>query len=454
MSKAFRVSALLVRDSTGRPLRLQSGPGALTDDRGVYRIYGLQSGSYLVSVNGGQFYASNYAYGGEVPVYYPSGTRDSAAEVPVAAGQEVTGVDIRYRGERGHAISGTITGVTESDPSAGGGVSVSLIDPASGAVQSSSFIPPRENSRAFALYGVPDGEYQLIAQVNIAGEGSAASSPRRVAVRGADVTGIQLALTPLGSIKGRITLETLPDDERKSVCKELRTLSLEEAMVVVRRDGKADKDRSGTVLFSGGDGSPSEKGEFVVHRLVAGRYFVGADLPEEWFVRGVTAKGAPGKPPIDASRDGLAVVAGQPIVGLSIEVSEGAAGLRGKVVGASGTASAGSKRRVHLVPAEPEAADNALRFYEALVDNDGAFSLLNLAPGRYFALARDIGDDEWTDRIPRRAAWDSTTRAALRREAQAANTLIELQRCQRIADFAVKYSPAASPRKPGLRSAS
>jgi hypothetical protein len=451
---AARVFAILVRDSNGRPLRSQGGLSGATDDRGVYRIYGLQSGSYLVSVNGGTFYSPTYAYGGDVPVYHPAGTRDAAAEVAVLTGQEVTGIDIRYRGDRGHAISGTLTGVTEPDPSSGGGISISLIDSSSSALQASTFISARENTRSFAIYGVPDGDYQLIAQFTIAGEGSSASQPRRVVVKGADVTGIQLSLMPLGSITGRLTLESLPESERKSDCKDLRPAFPEEAIVTVRRDQKAEKDRHSDLIFTGGDGAANEKGEFVVHRLVAGRYHIGADLPEEWFVRRITTAGvAPAKLPIDVSKDGLAIVAGQRPGALSIEVSEGAAGLRGKVVSASGKTSSNTKRRVHLVPAEPESADNAPRFYEALVDNDGAFNLMNLAPGSYFVLARAIADDEWNDRIPRRASWDLSSRAALRREAQAANTPIDLQRCQRVTDFGVKYSPPASPKRPASKNA-
>ena len=51
---AVRVRAMLIRDAKGQPLR---SPliGALeqpTDDRGIYRIYGLPPGTYLVSAGG------------------------------------------------------------------------------------------------------------------------------------------------------------------------------------------------------------------------------------------------------------------------------------------------------------------------------------------------------------------------------------------------------------------
>ena len=196
----------------------------------------------------------------------------------------------------------------------------------------------------------------------------------------------------------------------------------------------------------------NEKGEFVVHRLVAGRYHIGADIPEDWFVRKITTTGVtPAKPPIDVSREGVAIAAGQRLGGLSIEVSEGAAGLRGRLVSDGGKKGSMTRNRVHLVPAEPESADNALRFYEAVVDSEGGFTLMNLAPGRYFIIARALTDEEWADRVPRRASWDPSTRSALLQDAKAANTPVDLQRCQRVNDLAVKYSPSPSTKRSGSK---
>jgi hypothetical protein len=78
-----------------------------TDDRGIYRIYGLLPGAYLVSAGGGgNFYALFNPYEHDVPTYAPSSTRDNASEISVTSGEE-TNVDIRYRGEPGYTISGT-----------------------------------------------------------------------------------------------------------------------------------------------------------------------------------------------------------------------------------------------------------------------------------------------------------------------------------------------------------
>src|SRR5262249_3891908 len=55
---------------------------AMTDDRGVYRIYGLQPGVYIVSIGGMAGYSFDEAQiSHDAPTYYPSATRDTAAEI-------------------------------------------------------------------------------------------------------------------------------------------------------------------------------------------------------------------------------------------------------------------------------------------------------------------------------------------------------------------------------------
>src|SRR5205085_2313157 len=95
--------------------------------------------------------------------------------------------------------------------------------------------------------------------------------------------------------------------------------------------------------------------------------------------------------------------------------------------------------RVHLLPAEREHADDVLRFFETTPGADGAFLFKNLPPGRYLLLARLAADAN--DATPRPASWDADARARLRREAEAANTTVELQPCQRATDFALRFPP-------------
>ena len=79
------VRAYMIRDSRGQPTRYGTpSQERTTDDRGVYRIYGLAPGTYLVAAGGGRSSAySVSAYATDAPTYAPSSTRDTAAEVVV-----------------------------------------------------------------------------------------------------------------------------------------------------------------------------------------------------------------------------------------------------------------------------------------------------------------------------------------------------------------------------------
>ena len=97
-----------------------------------------------------------------------------------------------------------------------------------------------------------------------------------------------------------------------------------------------------------------------------------------------------------------------------------------------------ARLRVHLVPAEAGAASDVLRYAEAFARSDGSFSLSNIAPGKYWLVARAAPDDEPSDGPPPPAAWDAVERAKLRKEAEAMKVEIELKPCQRVMGQIVK----------------
>lgn len=453
---AVKVQVALVRDLDGRPVRrLPVYNERPTDDRGIYRLYGLPSGIYLVMATGQSQYfgIGSTAYDDNTPTYYPASTRDTAAEVIVRAGDEVTGIDIRYRGERGHAVSGNISGPVKADASPQGAFLITLTHAHSGAVAASGYIFEQMKKRSFAFYGVQDGEYELTARsaTNADNVAASASSPRRVTVKGADVTGVELALVPLGSIAGRIILEPLQEAQRKAECEPKRRSSLEEILVTARRDEKADKDKSFGYWESITHSASSEAGEFTIQGLRAGRFRLESQLPgESWYVRALVLPGSTPAKQNSAAQNGLSLKQGEQISGVTVNLAEGAASLRGKVVSSIEGASLPSRLRVYLVPADRQQADNLLRYAEAGVQADGAFTLTSVAPGRYWLVARPLADSEVNETLPRPLAWDATDRANLRREAEAINAIVEFSLCQRVADYALRFAPTA-PRPPAKK---
>lgn len=93
-----------------------------TDDRGIYRVYGLEPGRYVVSLglDSGALTAWGHPGAYYPKIYYPGVTDEkSAAPVEVSAGRETTGVDIvvDLSARRTFTASGTMI-----DPSTGRGV--------------------------------------------------------------------------------------------------------------------------------------------------------------------------------------------------------------------------------------------------------------------------------------------------------------------------------------------
>lgn len=445
------VRAMRVRDANGKRSNWQMGFGRdrMTDDRGIYRLYGLEPGAYIVSAGGSsRFFGIAYAYSGDVVTYFPSSTRDTAAEVTVHQGEEVTGIDIRYRGERGRVVSGTISGT--SDASLRIGISVILRQVGSAGIVDQTFVQP-SGKPAFSFEGVADGEYELVAQQGMgAGGEQIASATRRVSIKGADVTGLELALMPLASIAGRVTLEPAP----KEPCAEERGAALLETAITARRDEKS-KAVSPSLFFSMSMAIPDEQGDYLLRNLTTGNYRLGVRLPNDhWYARSIALPAA--APAVRASADAgatsqtksastapsyvIALKSGERVTGANIQIAQDGATIRGRVSSSVENSSVPDDLKVYLIPQERERAEDTLRYSETAVTDDGTFTMRNIAPGRYLIYARVVvADNESADQTPRPIFWDAAERAKLRREAEALSNQLELKPCQRIADYGLRY---------------
>lgn len=426
--------------------------GALeSDDRGIYRIYGLSPGQYIVSAGGsgpfGQFTASGFDL--DVPTYYPSSTRDTALPVIVRTGEETTGIDIKYRGTEGHSISGVVSGKVAGN-TAPGVITILLSHAGTTSVLSVAIASIADQRRVFSFNGIADGEYDLFAGFQPGPNDSSLVAARRVVVRGGDVTGIELSLAPLGVVAGTLSLDSVKPEDK---C-DKRASQLIETLITAPRD---DPQKDGNLMmtsFAVSGVTLNATGEFTVRNLEAGRYRIEIKLPTEgWYVRAINLPAAPGERkaqpaatklnPDNAWSGVITVKAGERVSGVSIMVGQDAASLRGRVSLMPEGIMIPSGLHVYLLPAEREQVNNLLRYSETLVNGDGSFALTNLAPGRYFIIARlePLAATESTS--PRSSVWDSASRIKLRGEAQALNTVVELKPCQRLVDYAlrVKASP-------------
>jgi hypothetical protein len=430
---------------------------AETDDRGVYRLFGLPPGQYTVSTGGsgqfGQFTASGFD--NDVPTYYPSVTRDTTVPVSVRSGDETSGIDIKYKGSEGHSISGTVAGTIDASSQAGA-ITIFLAHAGSTSVLSLEIAAPTDPRRAFSFNGVADGEYDVLASYSVSQTGDTVVGTKRVTVRGGDVTGLELRLAPLASFTGTIALTPIKPEEK---CDKRGSQVIETILNLSRDEPKKSGSQSIIAILSGGLGTLNDKGEFAMHNLESGKYRLEVKLPtESWYLSAIKLPGAaapapqptqptqptqpispaaanPNVPNLNAWQGVVTMKPGEKLSGVSIVVGQDAAGLRGRFDTEGAAIREGT--RVYLLPVEREQTNNVLRYSETFVKSDGSFAFTNVAPGRYFILTR-VEPPTDGDATPRPSAWDAAARVKLRAEAEKANTMIELKPCERVVDYTLK----------------
>jgi hypothetical protein len=370
------------------------------------------------------------AYASDVPTYAPSSTRDTAAEISVRAGEETTDVDIRYRGEQGRTISGTVTGPAFEDS----GFNVTLTSITDPDFQSDAY---KQENRRFEFIGVADGDYYLTAQSFYQGGERELSESKLIRVRGADLAGIELVTKPMATISGRVVLE----ESKLPECSDKGPLALRESSISAwHKENEAAKNQPRFIWGLGAPVPPDAQGNVTLKNLAPGQYFFAArPSAKHWYLQSVSfaPPAAKTSKPVDAARSWTTVKSGDKLSGLTITLAKGAASLTGQVPLKEGE-TLSERLAVYLVPVEKERADDPLRFYSAPVSPDGKIVMNSIAPGRYWAVVQPTSDEP--DSPARKLRWpdETETRARLRRDAEAAKNEIELKPCQS-ASLAVKY---------------
>ena len=429
---AIGVRVRMVRDDSGRSYghagRSYEG---MTDDRGFYRVYGLPTGTYVVSAEGGiadpsyMRYSVN-AFANDLPTYAPSSNREAADEISVRIGEEISNVNIRHRGERGSTISGILKGLPDDNR----GFSVVLTS----IVENG----PRWHNQfqaavgEFALEGIPDGDYHLVASAFWNDGQRRVSESIFLNVRGADIEGLELAPSPLASINGRVILEGLkaPPPE----CTDKRQPQFSEMSVTAwHRVTEGARKKPQFVWRAGGPGTPNAQGNLTISDVAASEYYFAIRFSaQEWYLKSIAfAPPTPNVKPIDATRAWTTVKPGDQLSGLTFTLAQGAALIRGEITLTEGQTFP-EKLVAFLIPAEPERAEDVLRYFAAPVNSEGRFWLNNVTPGRYWMVAQPATDDTRYEVSKVRLPDGTETRSSLRHLAEKAQAEIEVRPCHDI----------------------
>lgn len=326
-----------------------------TDDQGNYRFGFLRPGSYYIVAEPGTapWDAVEYPAKGqhpetEVRTFYP-GAADGrlASPVVVAAGLNVTGIDIRMLRARAFRVRGTM-----AIPDAR---LVVLLRPED-APAFSGFVPnalARGPNGEFEFRGIPPGSYRL--------ETDGVSIPVTVATN--DVDGIRV-LPGAASIQGRVRVE---GDESRRITGRVR---LEAETRVEYRQIRED-------------------GSFSARALSAGRYRVTPrfENAENLYLKSIRWGET------ELSESGVTVF-GAETVAIEVVLAEGGQ-VAGVVTNAEGEPVAGAT--VVLVP-EPSLRGRGDRFRTAAADLLGRYSVEGVPPGEYTAFAwEDPDQGAWLD---------------------------------------------------------
>ena len=112
-------------------------------------------------------------------------------------------------------------------------ISVTLSHAGTGMAVAFTTAIPVNGNNGFHFEGVPDGSYELTAQTGSGTSEAATALPQRVNVQGGNVTDIVLTLAPMGSVAGRVLLET---SEPLEACRDAKTGMVQETLISARRE--------------------------------------------------------------------------------------------------------------------------------------------------------------------------------------------------------------------------
>jgi hypothetical protein len=369
-------------DSASTPPRfsseslLSSGSMYFTDDRGVYRIYGLPAGRYLVSAGAGENMPDVSAIFGmrSRPRTYHPGVidRTKAKAVDVTAGGEVTGIDIRIvPGARGIQATGRVIDADTGKPLQNAIVMCMPAREGSLPGGVAGGFSPSDAKGEFQIKNLSPGRYTAVAQF-VEQESEFYGETASFEIKSEDVTGIELKMRRGGSISGVATVEDTDDLEAIAGISQLLLSASVSPSGAQEADANLGIDRFGT-----GRGKIQPDGSFRILGLRPGKVHIHINsLLSSKKLRLVRVE----RDGIDQTA-GIDLRAGESITGVRLVLSAAESGIRGQVVVTGGSLPSGTSLVVYAERESEDEDDDSEGF--STVDASGRFIIENLSPGTY-----------------------------------------------------------------------
>lgn len=363
-----------------------------TDDRGIYRIFGLPAGRYLVSAgNSDNSPFAVFSGQSKVRTYYPGVTDEPMARpVDVAAGAEALGVDIKLGvTARGFVVTGRVVDAETRKP-----LGVTMVaygtrtrpgvsgkddddDDHIGAVSGFTMTNARGE---FRFESVAPGNYEATTEsmAELSGGGTEYySDPVDFDVRSSNLDNLEVAVHRGASISGVVVVEGAESSELRE------QVSL---LIISANVGTAQTDSS-----SSGTGRVAADGSFRIGGLKAGQASIRQGSAFQ-----TTSLTAPKLSILRIERngiqqpDGIAVQPNEQITGVRVIVVQANCVIRGQVTVQGGTLSPNLLLFASARPTSSAQNDDPQAFP---VDAKGNFVIEGLAPGHFEVEIKCIARD-------------------------------------------------------------
>ena len=348
--------------------------GTSTDDRGQYRISGLEPGRYYLTASYNDPWRTAFAPAqdsdtsqGYAPAFYP-GVLDSsqATELIAGAGEERDLGDFRLMPMRLVSVTGRVS--HPAGMAALAGVTVSMIPQIGGAFGLST--RPQAQVAAdgsFRISGVAPGSYTIMAQ-----DGATMTARQVVEVGVNGLDGVSLALSAGIRLAGRVRVEGSADSKAVSGMR----------IFLIPQDD--------VVLPNSGRGVVGADGRFELNNVSENDYLLQVDgLPHEFYIKSARLAEQ------DATLKPLSIRSGYAGATLELLLSPYGGHLAGTVMDDSHQPVPGAT--VVLVP-DAEKRSIPQLYKVAETDQDGRYDLRGVPPGGYKAFAwNNIEDGAYED---------------------------------------------------------
>jgi len=333
-----------------------------TDDRGIYRVFGLPAGKYKLAI-GDKFGAFTSTRGRRFypQTFYPDVTEEAKAKIiEVSDGGEATNVDITVaRSMTGFAASGRFIDAENDQPVANINFGLAIIvDGRLSGLMPASFASA--SNGAFRVDNLPPGRY-AVSILPGSGTGYYGESPP-FDIGDSDVTDLEAKIHRGVMISGNVIVEGNQDPV---VWAKLASARLE---VIMSTEG------SNISMISYGDLNPD--GSFQIGPFQAGTATIRMGSPNrnaapEFATLGIDLNG------VDKSR-GLKLAAGENITGLRIVAGYGTGTIRGSIRVEGGTLPVDANTTATL-----SRSGNTAVIFNARVDARGRFVFDHVPAGNY-----------------------------------------------------------------------